>query len=176
MTVSQRQSCLQDGEDEKLTMQRHNAENEPQRQHQHHDRIDLQPRRLIRIQPYRPPPTTSAHLSPSPLCLPHHSLFTPPPPSPPPRPKTPLTNPLPSFPPPPPKNNHSLNIVLLLPPAPAARVLLGLAFATLSARSAAALRRIAVFGPPGGVGEDGRPVLEPVLGAAVAGESGRGED
>jgi hypothetical protein len=59
-------------------------------------------------------------------------------------------------------------------------VLLGLAFATLSARSAAALRRIAVFGPPGGVGDEGRAVLEPVLGAepprAVAGESGRGED
>jgi len=42
-----------------------------------------------------------------------------------------------------------LNIVLVLPPAPAALVLLGLAFATLSALSAAALRLIAVAGPPG---------------------------
>lgn len=46
----------------------------------------------------------------------------------------------------------SLNIVLLLPPAPAARVLLGLALATRSARSAAAFLRITVRGPPGGVG------------------------
>ncbi len=52
-------------------------------------------------------------------------------------------------------------MVLLLPPAPAARVLLGRAFATLSARSAAAFRRMAVFGPPGGVGDEGRAVLEP---------------
>lgn len=59
-------------------MQRHNTENEPQRQHQHHDRIDLQPRRLIRIQPYRPP-TTSAHLSLQAHRLPlsHHPLSTP---------------------------------------------------------------------------------------------------
>lgn len=59
-------------------------------------------------------------------------------------------------------------------------MLLGLAFATLSARSAAALRRIAVLGPPGGVGEDGRAVLEPVLAEepprGLAGESERGED
>jgi hypothetical protein len=67
--------------------------------------------------------------------------------------------------------------VLLLPPAPAARVLDGLAFATLSARSAAALLLIAVAGPPGGLGDDGRPVLEPVdAPAELTGEDGRGED
>jgi hypothetical protein len=52
-------------------------------------------------------------------------------------------------------------MVLLLPPAPAALVLFGLAFAVFSARSAAAFRRIAVAGPPGGLGEDCRPVVEP---------------
>jgi hypothetical protein len=52
-----------------------------------------------------------------------------------------------------------LSIVLVLPPAPAALVLLGRAFASLSFWSAAALLLIAVLGPPGGVGEDGLPVL-----------------
>lgn len=66
-------------------------------------------------------------------------------------------------------------MVLLLPPAPAARVLLGRAFAALSARSAAALRRIAVLGPPGGVGDEGRAVVEPVDGE-LTGDWGRGED
>lgn len=50
-------------------------------------------------------------------------------------------------------------MVLLLPPAPAALVLAGLAglaLATWAARSAAFRLRIAVFGPPGGVGENGR--------------------
>lgn len=70
---------------------------------------------------------------------------------------------------------NALNIVLLLPPAPAARVLAGLAFATLSARSAAALRRIAVLGPPGGVGEEGRAVVEATEGLPD-GEEARGED
>lgn len=50
---------------------------------------------------------------------------------------------------------YSLNIVLLLPPAPAARVLAGLVLATWAALSAAFRLRIAVFGPPGGVGENG---------------------
>jgi hypothetical protein len=70
---------------------------------------------------------------------------------------------------------HILNIVLLLPPAPAARVLDGRAFATLSALSAAAFRLIAVAGPPGGLGEDGRAVVDPVEGE-LTGEEGRGED
>ncbi len=65
-------------------------------------------------------------------------------------------------------------MVLLLPPAPAALVLVGLALATLSARSAAAFRRIAVLAPPGG--EDGRAVLVPEEGALAAGEDGGGED
>ena len=69
-----------------------------------------------------------------------------------------------------------LNMVLLLPPAPADLVLVGRAFATLSARSAAALRRMAVLGPPGGVGDDGRMVEEPVEGAAPSGEVARGDD
>jgi hypothetical protein len=67
--------------------------------------------------------------------------------------------------------------VLVLPPAPAALVLLGLAFATLSFWSAAARRRIAVFGPPGGVGDDGLPVLEPIAPPGeLTGDEGRGED
>lgn len=69
-----------------------------------------------------------------------------------------------------------LNIVLLLPPAPAALVLDGRALATLSARSAAAFLLIAVAGPPGGFGEDGRAVVEPVEGGELTGEEGRGAD
>ncbi len=68
-----------------------------------------------------------------------------------------------------------LNIVLLLPPAPAALVLAGRAFATLSALSAAAFLLIAVAGPPGGFGEVGRAVVEPVEGE-LTGEEGRGDD
>ena len=52
----------------------------------------------------------------------------------------------------------------LLPPAPAALVLLGLALATFSARSAAAFRLMTVLGPPGGAGEAGLAVLEPLVG------------
>ena len=66
-------------------------------------------------------------------------------------------------------------IVLLLPPAPADRVLVGLAFAILSALSAAAFLRIAVAGPPGGLGDAGLAVVEPVEGE-FTGEEGRGED
>jgi len=51
-------------------------------------------------------------------------------------------------------------------------VLLGLALATLSFWSAAARRRIAVLGPPGGVGDEGRPVELPTPGE-VAGEDAR---
>lgn len=69
-----------------------------------------------------------------------------------------------------------LNIVLLLPPAPAARVLAGLAFATFASRSAAAFLLIAVAGPPGGLGDAGRAVVEPVDGAELTGDVGRGED
>lgn len=64
--------------------------------------------------------------------------------------------------------------MLLLPPAPAARVLEGRAFATLSARSAAAFLLIAVLGPPGGVGDDGRAVDEPTV--PPTGEVARGDD
>lgn len=71
---------------------------------------------------------------------------------------------------------YVLSIVLLEPPAPAARVLLGLALAIFSFWSAAARRRIAVRGPPGmAEGEEGRPMLAP-LAAAASGEAGRGED
>ena len=66
-------------------------------------------------------------------------------------------------------------MVLLLPPAPAALVLDGLAFATLSALSAAAFLLITDCGPPGGFGDAGRAVVEPVEGE-LTGEDGRGED
>lgn len=65
--------------------------------------------------------------------------------------------------------------MLLLPPAPAARVLLGLALAILSFWSAAARLRIAVFGPPGGVGEDGL-ADDTAWPGALAGDEARGED
>ena len=66
--------------------------------------------------------------------------------------------------------DHLLSIVLLLPPAPAALVLVGRALEAFSARSAAAFLRIAVFGPPGGVGEDGLAVLDAVDGGEAIGE------
>lgn len=69
-------------------------------------------------------------------------------------------------------------MVLLLPPAPAALVLFGRAFAIFSFWSAAARRRMAVLGPPGGVGEEGRATLAPEAAAPapLMGEEGRGED
>lgn len=69
-------------------------------------------------------------------------------------------------------------MVLLLPPAPAALVLFGRAFAIFSFWSAAARRRMAVLGPPGGVGEEGRATLAPEAAAPapLTGEEGRGED
>lgn len=68
-------------------------------------------------------------------------------------------------------------MVLLLPPAPAALVLAGRALATLSALSAAAFLLIAVAGPPGALGDDGRAVVEPAACAGVpSGEVGRGDD
>jgi hypothetical protein len=66
-------------------------------------------------------------------------------------------------------------MVLLDPPAPAALVLLGRAFALFSFKSAAARLLMAVAGPPGGFGDEGRPVEAPVLGV-FTGEVGRGED
>jgi hypothetical protein len=60
-----------------------------------------------------------------------------------------------------------LSIVLLEPPAPAALVLLGLTLAALSLKSEAALRLIAVAGPPGGFGEFGRAVEEPEEGCSI---------
>ena len=69
-----------------------------------------------------------------------------------------------------------LSIVLLLPPAPAPRVLVGRTLAALSARSAAAFLRIAVFAPPGGVGEDCRAVVDPADACELIGELVWGED
>ncbi len=69
-----------------------------------------------------------------------------------------------------------LSMVLLLPPAPAALVLVGLAFASLSALSAAAFLLIAVLGPPGGIGDEGRAVLEPEDVGLLTGELSCGED
>ena len=65
--------------------------------------------------------------------------------------------------------------MLLLPPAPAALVLAGRAFATLSALSAAAFLLIAVAGPPGAFGEAGRAVVEAVVGE-LTGDEGSGDD
>lgn len=76
------------------------------------------------------------------------------------------------------------------PPAPAERVELGRAFRRDSLWSAAARRRMAARGPPGGVGDEGRPTEEPEATAPgpaadlesgpdsapeVRGEAGRGE-
>ena len=68
-----------------------------------------------------------------------------------------------------------LSIVLELPPAPAALVLLGRWLETFSARSAAAFLRITVAGPPGGLGEAGRAVVVPDA-ALLTGEVARGAD
>lgn len=69
------------------------------------------------------------------------------------------------------------SMVLLEPPAPAARVLLGRALAIFSFWSAAARRRMAVRGPPGIAGDEGRPMLAPLAAAPpLTGEEGRGED
>jgi hypothetical protein len=65
-------------------------------------------------------------------------------------------------------------MVLLLPPAPAARVLLGRADAVFSARSAAALRRCTTAAPPGGFGD--WAVEAPVDTPAEGPEDGGGED
>lgn len=65
--------------------------------------------------------------------------------------------------------------MLLDPPAPAALVLLGRAFALFSFKSAAARLLMAVAGPPGGFGDDGRPVEAPELGV-FTGDDGRGAD
>jgi hypothetical protein len=73
-------------------------------------------------------------------------------------------------------DHHLLNMVLLLPPAPAARVLFGLADAALSARSAAAFLLIAVAGPPGGFGDVDWPVEAPVEAPVAELDDGGGED
>ncbi len=69
---------------------------------------------------------------------------------------------------------HILSMVLELPPAPAALVLVGLAFATLSALSCAAFLLIAVLGPPGG--ERFLPLLTPAEAGGEVGEDGPGDD
>lgn len=64
--------------------------------------------------------------------------------------------------------------MLELPPAPAARVLLGRRFAVFSARSAAAFLLMTVAGPPGGFGETWRADDEPE--GVLVGEVARGAD
>jgi len=118
-------------------MQTHNADNKHDRKRHNHDRVDLKPRRLVRVELF----TVLVQQ------LPYHV-----------RRASVLVN--------------ILNIVLVLPPAPAALVLAGLAFATLSCLSAAALRLIMVLGPPGGVGDVGLALLEDAPGA-LTGEVGR---
>ena len=119
-------------------MQSHNTEDEDQRQHQHHDGVDLETGGLVRVQPYR-------------LVSTSHPVGV--------------------------ISQYALSIVELLPPAPAARVLVGRAFAIFSFWSAAARRRIAVRAPPGAAGEEGRPMDAPVAAAPPStGDWGRGED
>ena len=65
---------------------------------------------------------------------------------------------------------YNRNIVPELPPAPAALVLAGRAFLTDSLWSAAARRRMAERGPPGG--EEARRMEEDLPVVAVLGESG----
>lgn len=74
------------------------------------------------------------------------------------------------------RRQNVLNIVLVLPPAPAARVLAGRAFATLSCLSAAARLLRIVLGPPGGVGEVGRAPLPVPEAGRLTGELDRGVD
>jgi len=69
---------------------------------------------------------------------------------------------------------YNFNMVLLLPPAPAERVLDGRSLAFTAALSAAARRLRTVLGPPGGAGEAGRPVEVPD--GEVGAGSGDGED
>lgn len=68
------------------------------------------------------------------------------------------------------------SIVLVLPPAPAARVLAGRALATLSCLSAAARLLSIVLGPPGGVGEVGRALLPLAAAGELTGELDLGVD
>jgi len=65
-------------------------------------------------------------------------------------------------------------MVLLLPPAPAALVLLGRAVASFSFWSAAALRRMAVRAPPGGAGVAVDTALDDA--GPFTGDVGRGDD
>lgn len=70
-------------------------------------------------------------------------------------------------------------MVLLEPPAPAARVLLGRTLASFSFWSAAARRRMAVRAPPGtDAGERGRLMAAPEAAPedAPVGDEARGED
>lgn len=67
---------------------------------------------------------------------------------------------------------YSFSIVPDEPPAPAARVEAGLAFRSDSLCSAAARRRRAVRGPPGGVGDEGRLREEPEPATAPGPELG----
>ena len=69
---------------------------------------------------------------------------------------------------------YSRSMVPLDPPAPAALVLLGLAFFTLSLWSAAARRRMAERGPPGGEAARATDVEVPVF--AVLGLDDSGPD
>lgn len=67
-------------------------------------------------------------------------------------------------------------MVLELPPAPAARVELGRWLACWAARSAALRRRMADLGPPGGVGDDGRPDFSEPDTVLGVGEFARGDE
>lgn len=71
---------------------------------------------------------------------------------------------------------YSLSIVPDEPPAPAERVDAGRALRSDSLWSAAARRRRAVRGPPGGVGDEGRLPADPEAVAPPAGDLESGPD
>lgn len=144
--------CLRYCSTKVLTVQSNNAEDKDQGQNKDNNGVDLQARRLIRVQlcnssvhifvRYQRPRARSSRA--------RRDVVT---------------------------GANVLSMVLLEPPAPADRVLVGRTFAIFSFWSAAARLRMAVRAPPGGVGDEGRPTLAPLAAvAAASGEEARGED
>lgn len=128
-----------------LTVERNDRDDEANGQHHDNEGIDLETWRFIRVELCMIVSALFLSIGASPSFYPFQGLC------------------------------NILSIVLLLPPAPAALVLDGRWFASLSCLSAAAFLLIIVAGPPGALGDAGRAVVEPVV-ACVSGEEGRGDD